>query len=227
MGFEHAVSRNADGTGSTQPPTEGLEAPAGGSRFTGPMSGSWSADGSWFAFRYGEISGGSSGLAYVEAGVDSVPRVYLDEPGSEFQPSLSPDGHWLAYLSDESGRTEVYVRSFPDSEGVQRRLISDSGGREVLWSNSGREIFFTDADLNMLSAHVRTEPTFAVEGVDVLFDATAYVHTVGHRRFDVTSDDQRFLMLRELTGADQAAPGDRSFVFVEHWFEELKRLVPN
>ena len=83
-------------------------------------------------------------------------------PFAEQYPRLSPDGHWLAYASNESGRSEVLVQSFP--EAGARTQISTSGGTEPVWSRDGRELFYLDGDA-MRVVEVRTSPTFVTTSV--------------------------------------------------------------
>ena len=159
-------------------------------------------------------------------GVDSaaVPLVATDF--QEWAPALSPDGRWLAYTSDESGQQEVYVRPFPDVS-AGRWLVSNGGGITPLWAHSGRELFFLARDGLLVAAQVETTPSFRVTETERLFELPPFT-SVGLPTgwYDVTTDDQRFLMAR----VPQAVDGERDvpqLILVKNFFEELKERVGN
>ena len=110
---------------------------------------------------------------------------------------LSPDGRWLAYSSQETERWEIYVVPFPNA-GDAKWAVSTSGGQEPVWSHSGRELFYRNGRGEMVAVQVETEPTFAPGQQEVLFPATQYRTGVNLPRYDVTPDDERFIMVGEL-----------------------------
>ena len=130
---------------------------------------------------------------------------------------FSPDGRFLAYVSDESGRSEVYVRSYP--EGDQKWSVSADGGQEPVWSRDGHELFYRK-DYKMLVVPVETGSTFRAERPHLLFEAPYYTDTSGHPAYDISVDGQRFLMIQDTE--DERT--QLNVVF--NWFQELKRLVP-
>lgn len=135
---------------------------------------------------------------------------------------LSPDGRWLAYASDETGRTEVYVRPFPDTRGA-KYTVSRDGGAEPLWSPSGRELFFRDGRDNLVAATIAPGAGFEVSGMRILFSAVGYWGDNRHRGYTVAPDGRSFLFIKApglLSGSNQA-------VVTLNWFQELRRLVPN
>ncbi len=137
---------------------------------------------------------------------------------SHFNASISPDGRWVTYISEETGNFEVYVQPFPNPSGSKWR-ISPSGGRDPVWSRDGRELFYLREN-TMLAVRVITEPSFATEPAVELFDGP-YVDASG-RYYDVAPDG-RFLMIKPgWLSAGREAP----LRIVFNWFEELKRLVP-
>ncbi|MEJ2206789.1 MAG: protein kinase [Gemmatimonadota bacterium] len=144
---------------------------------------------------------------------------------SDAVPSLSPDGRWLVYQSGQSGRTEVYVRSFPDVEG-QRAIVSSGGGAQPLWSHSGEEIFYVDAEGWMVAARVTTSPRFAVESRQRLFSGEAYrLSGLGTTRrwYSLSPDDQRFMMIQQVPGRDPGLDaGD--LVLIRNWFREIEPM---
>ena len=132
---------------------------------------------------------------------------------------LSPDGHWLAYQSNESGRFEIAVRPFPNA-AAGHWTISTSGGTRPLWARSGTELFYLDGAGAMMRVPVQMAPTFSAGTPAKLFD-TRYVTGQTGRSYDVSPDGQRFLMIKA-AGAEQAP----SMVVVLNWLEELKAKLP-
>ena len=139
---------------------------------------------------------------------------------------VSPDGRWLAYESDSSGRFEIYVRPFPNAGGGQWQ-VSTGGGTRPLWARSGKELFFFGPDGALMRVGVEASgatwnagtPTKLLEG---RYFTGGGVNT--GRTYDVSPDGQRFLMIKA-PGADSAA-APPSIIVVQHWDEELKRVVP-
>ena len=136
---------------------------------------------------------------------------------------FSPDGRYIAYASDESGRYEIYLRPFPRVDNG-RWQISTAGGTRPVWARSGRELFYLDASNALTSVPVTASgPTITIGIPAKLFD-TKYAEPNPSRHFDVSADGQRFLMLKASATADPNAT-PLSMVLVEHWFEELKQRV--
>jgi Tol biopolymer transport system component len=130
-----------------------------------------------------------------------------------YDPSLSPDGRWVAYMSDESGRFEVYVRPYPGPGG--RWQVSENGGGEPVWSPTGREIFYRDGD-RMMSATVRSQGGFEVTGRSLLFEGPYDQRPNRITNYDVTRDGRTFVMLQQVQGTAQS-------VFVTlNWFDQLR-----
>jgi serine/threonine-protein kinase len=146
------------------------------------------------------------------------PSVFLQTPYDETTPQLSPDGRYVAYVSDESGRNEVYVQPF-GSSGTKFRISTD-GGSEILWGENG-EIFYR-ADNHLMAVPVRTHPTLEIGKPQRLFEGP-YLRSSGRStNFDVSADGQRFLMLK-LSDLQASTPPQIHIVL--NWFEELKHLV--
>ncbi len=176
---------------------------------------------------YGAAAGsteGEGGLSYHERGTDGVfsERVdFLLTPGNENGPEFSPDGRYLAYNSDETGRFEVYVQPFP--EGSRKVQVSTNGGHQPRWSTDGAELFYVDISTNMLTAvPVSTEPTFTVGEPQALFASGSLRETTiaNYWRCDVFPDGQRFVMLAPVESDD----GDASTTIrvVMNWYEEFR-----
>ncbi|HTD53122.1 MAG TPA: hypothetical protein VK780_08855, partial [Thermoanaerobaculia bacterium] len=105
---------------------------------------------------------------------------------------LSPDGAWLAYESDESGTSEIFVRSFPEAR--ERRQVSASGGSQARWRGDGRELFFVSPDRKIMGVDVRTQPAFETGTPRVLFQTRILPLVEVRNHYDVTSDGQRFVV---------------------------------
>jgi serine/threonine-protein kinase len=149
----------------------------------------------------------------LDLGGDRTPHQVLATSFNNFLPALSPDGRWLAYVSDESGRPEVYVRPYPGPGG--RWQVSLDGGVEPVWAPNGREIFYRNGERTMVAA-VRTQGGFEVGSRAQLFEA-AFDDFVGVRDYDVAPDGQTFVMFQPVQGTEQT-------VFVTlNWFDQLRR----
>jgi hypothetical protein len=144
----------------------------------------------------------------------------------ELNGDISPDGRWLAYESNSSGRVEVYVRPFPNVNDEQRQ-VSTGGGMQPGWARSGQEMFYFDLDGSLMSVRVTARPgVWNAASPTKLFDSGYFTgdQTFLVRNFDVSPDGQRFLMIKAGTGG-QAATSPH-IVVVQNWLEELRRLVP-
>jgi dipeptidyl aminopeptidase/acylaminoacyl peptidase len=174
----------------------------------------WTSTG-WLIGRTTTSTAGAGDVIAMRPGLDTMPRAFLDMPSNEYTPSPSPDGRWLAYTSNESGRFEVYVTSFPERTSAKWQ-VSSSGGVTPLWSPRGDEIFFLDLDRNLVSARVTTRPAFALVGTQRLFNVEDWAVTaVSRRGFDVSPDGQRFLAVRLAGGF-----GGRRLHVIENWIAE-------
>jgi serine/threonine-protein kinase len=140
--------------------------------------------------------------------------------------TVSPDGRWLAYESNSSGPTEIYIRPFPNVGGGQWQ-VSTAGGRAPLWARNGKELFYVGADGTLLRVPVEASGATWNNGTPMkLLDARYYTAggASGGRTYDVSPDGQRFLMIKA-PGSDVGAVPP-ALIVVQHWDEELKRLVP-
>ncbi len=177
----------------------------------------WSRDAQWLVVRN---TLPTRDILAVRPGADSTPVPIVASPKFEERAAtLSPDGRFIAYQSDESGRDEIYVRPFPRADDGRWQL-STAGGAEPLWSRGGREIFFRAPSGDMLTVPVTTTPAFSPGAPRVLFAAKNLARAPSYRAYDVTPDDQRFLMLRTLD--DSASRQSAQMVFVDNWVAELR-----
>ena len=132
---------------------------------------------------------------------------------------ISPDGHWIAYESNESGR-QIYVRPFPNVEEGKWQISSD-GGAEPVWAPRGPELFYRNGEA-MMVVGIKTEPPPRQGSPEVLFTGR-YHSSETVINFDISPDGQRFLMIKE-AGQEEGQSGQINVIL--NWFEELKHLVP-
>jgi serine/threonine-protein kinase len=134
--------------------------------------------------------------------------------------SVSPDGRWVAYHSDETGRPEVYVRDMTGTGG--RWQVSNAGGEEPHWSRDGRELYYR-SDNRMMAASIDAHTAFQSGTPRLLFEGVYNLRSDSLRSYDVDPTTGRFLMLRPLEEG-QPPPSIRVTL---NWFGELRRLVPS
>ena len=151
---------------------------------------------------------------------DHKAQPLLSKRFNESAPQFSPDGHWLAYVSDESGRYETYVQPYPATGG--KWPISSDGGTEPVWNRNGRELFYRSGN-KMMAVDITTEPGFSVGKPQTLFEGPYLPTPATMPNYDVSADGQRFLMLKP---AEQAQASPTQISVVLNWFEELKQKVP-
>ena len=130
------------------------------------------------------------------------PRVYVATPFSETAPAVSPDGHWLAYVTDETGEQQVYVSSFPAPGG--REVVSIGGGIEPAWGRDGQTLYYRKFSGELIAATLRTDDGFAVVSRRTLWTAP-YEISPDARDYDVYPDGEHFLMLRSRTLSSKLA----------------------
>jgi len=193
---------------------------------------SWSPDGARLAYT---VQNGSQYDIWVTTfGNAPATEPLLEGTAAEYSPSFSPDGRWLAYGSDESGREEVYIRGYPSGERFE---VSTAGGWGAVWNPDGREIYFQGFSRgtgHLLAVSVAVTPDghgLRLGAPVPLFElraagpAGAVEEYVSSSRsgisYDIFPDGKRFLMVKRV--AEQNA---REIVLVQNWFEELKRLAP-
>jgi Tol biopolymer transport system component len=141
------------------------------------------------------------------------PFPFVQGPFSEVLPTFSPDAHYVTYMSNESGRLEIYVQQFPGPGGKWQ--VSAAGGIEPHWSADGKTIYFRGLDAKLMAATVEAGTTFTAGVPQPLFDAR---FQPGQRRntYLVTRDGQKFLILSPV-GKERIAP----ITVVLHWPETL------
>jgi eukaryotic-like serine/threonine-protein kinase len=140
---------------------------------------------------------------------------------------ISPDGRWLAYQSDSSGPIEIYVQPFPNVDGGGQRQVSTAGGTQPLWSRKTKELFYVGANGTLMGVSVEAIGVTWNNGRPTKLLEARYLTASGAnggRTYDASPDGKRFLMIKGPSTDTAATPP--AVILVQHWDEELKRLVP-
>jgi serine/threonine-protein kinase len=177
--------------------------------------GTLSADGSTFVLVTGYGEGGFN-LVTRKIGGDTVNTPFIATAANEYAPRFSPDGHWLAYTSDESGRPEVYVRPFPGSG--PRVQVSTDGGNQAVWSADSRHIFFRSGPAFIAADVAATGNSISVASRRKLFEGSFYGTDpmMVSAAYDVSPDGRSFLVGRAI-----GETGDEIVVWTG-WLQELR-----
>lgn len=149
----------------------------------------------------------------MERGVEADPIPIFEGKHAEQDVRFSPDGKWISYESNETGRFEIYVQPFPGLDAKWQ--VSVDGGLDAVWHPDGTELFYWDGH-RLMATPVETDPTFTFGEAQPLFEMDSKV------AYDVASDGERFVIIKEGESSAWAS----ELIVVENWFEELKRLAP-
>jgi len=156
------------------------------------------------------------------------PEIFLSTPFDEREPAFSPDGRWMAYSSNESGRSEVYVRPFPAGppSGSRRSTISTGGGRHPIWSRDGRALFYEGLNDRIMSAAYTAKGDFFAAGKPGPWSNTPIDDIATPWNLDVTPDGKRFAVAL-LPEADSAGHANASVhvTFLVNFFDEVRRRI--
>ena len=188
----------------------------------GKVPSSWSRDGRFLLYRARDRNG-KWGIWVLPLKGDKKPFPFLHTEFNEEGGQFSPDGRWVAYSSDESGRTEIFVRPFsPDSNGTAsgaggKWLISNGGGAQPRWRGDGRELYYLASDGKLMAVEVSTNPVFQAGVPKVLFQALA-MSNASYSEWDLTADGKRFLL-----PAPTAQSAQAPFTVVLNWQAGLKK----
>jgi len=210
--------QSADGSGT---PEELPNLPPG----TAYRPRSWSPDGKTLAFSVSKTPA-DWGIWTVPVQGQGKADLFADvTPSLQENAAFSPDGRWIAYGSNESGnRFQIYVQPFPKT-GAAKYQISREGGEAPLWSPDGKELFYYQTETrSLLAVPIQTQPTFTF-GNPVPIPIERIVQGNTGRRYDITPDGMRFLVLLPADQSDESRQTLKINV-VLNWFEELKQRVP-
>jgi serine/threonine protein kinase len=206
---DHMYLLNPDGTGKEQP----LEQPVIESIANYPSS--WSPDGRLLLFDHQDKSGKISVWVLPFSG-DRKPYRFVETQFNAQAGKFSPDGRWVAYVSNDSGRDEVYVAPFPGPGG--RVQVSSGGGSQPRWRRDGRELFYLSPDIKMMAADVSaTAEDFRAGSVRTLFAVSPLGGVPGYL-YDVTADGQRFVVAQDFEHTSTLP-----LTMVINWPAELKK----
>jgi len=182
----------------------------------GVWEAEFSRDGEWLIVRADDQA--SFGVFHARRlRGDTILTMIYSDSSFNTQLALSSDSRWLAFTSDRSGRSEIYVASFPDMQ--VKYPVSQGGGTEPRWARSGRELFFKSRG-KLMSLPVAAGAGFAPGSARALFSVTQYADAVNRPQYDVAPDDRRFVMIRRPVSETR-----QEVVLVEHFFADLKAKV--
>jgi len=219
-GSSHLLLKAADGSGA--------EEQIGSAEIATLFPQSWSPDGRMLTLSGLQASTRSWDIWVLPREGKASPL--LQTRFTEGSGTLSPDGRWLAYVSNESGIYQVYVQAFPGPGGKWQ--VSTDGGTEPVWARNGRELFYRSGR-KLMSVEITTNPAFVARNPKTLFESDYQPNVVvfGRQNYDVTPDGQRFIMIRS---KESAAAANNPFMsknapqinVMLNLFEELERKVP-
>jgi Tol biopolymer transport system component len=173
----------------------------------------WSSDGRRILYSVMSANNGFD-IWYTEfSDGDWKPMPFLQTRSHEYAAKLSPDGRYIAYVSDETGRDEIFVRPFPAGEG--KWAISTNGGKQVRWRGDGRELFYTQEPA-LMGVSLQTAPAFRPGAPVLLFSNAAFQVPGWEPHYDVSPDGQRFLVPERLGGV-------RKIHVVQNWFAAFRK----
>jgi len=152
-------------------------------------------------------------LRLADDGTVEETAPYLETPHMESAPSISPDSRFVGYTSNESGKFEVYVQSFPDPSG--KWLVSTDGGSQLRWSRDGKELFYVEGEA-LISVSISLQPSFSMGSRRKLFSTPELALTTGPQRYDVSADGKRFVTL------EVVEPASNELRIVQNWYEEFR-----
>jgi serine/threonine-protein kinase len=188
-------------------------------------AGAVSSDGRWLIFTEAVPKMGDDVMQVALNGTRRVTSL-VHSRFTERNGVVSPDGRWLAYEANDSGRFEISVRPFPEVNGGHWQ-VSTGGGTRPLWAPNGQELFYLSPTGAVMRVGVERAPSWAATTPELLIkDGYFTIPAVNPgRTYEIAPDGQRFLMIKEGSGSGETAAPPQIIV-VQHWVEELKRLVP-
>ncbi len=175
----------------------------------------WSSDGKFIVFRKISEKTGSD-IELLPLVGERQPRVYLATRFDEYWAKVSPDSRWIAYQSNESGRYEIYVQSFP--EPGRKVTVSQGGGSLPRWRRDGKELYYVSGDDKLMAVPVETGAGFSAGTPVLLFEIGGFGRRTNRYVYDVSNDGQKILLLRPLEDSSL-----RPLTVVQNWTQLLKK----
>ena len=180
----------------------------------------WSRDGEYLIYQRADLKTGFD-LYYLQRSEDDSgweQHPFLQTPFNETGAKFSPDGEYVAHVSNESGQNEVYVRSFPG--GSRRVRVSANGGTQVRWSRDGEELFYVEEE-TLVATSVSSGPTFEVGSTTRLFEHPRMIRgiRVWNPTYDVSADGQFFVVVEDIDTTEERSP---LIHVVQNWYEEFR-----
>ena len=203
----------ADGSGTAERLTEGPHAPT-----------AFTPDGAQLLF-FQPSNAPPHDIGMVSLDGERRVELLLEGPYNERNAEISPDGNWLAYESDESGQSEIYVRPFPDVS-ASREQVSTDGGTRPLWSGDGRELFYWVEPSTIMAVSVDAGTDFTAGRPDVAVQGSFPTAVFVGRHYDVSRDGDRFLLITEASDPEAEEPAPAQITVVLNWTQELLERVP-
>ncbi len=201
---ETIIVKPADGSGEARVLGEGKQPhwSFGGRHIVYTKTGAQSSDDLWYL--------------PLDEGGKAMPL--LQTPAKEHHPQLSPDGRWMAYVSNESGQGEIYLMAFPQGEGKWQ--VSVSGGQWPRWNRAGDELYYFDGE-SVLAVQVQAGAAPSLSKPQPLFSTASRGFDIGDQGYDVTADGLHFLVVRDAD--EEQGPG--VITLVQNWFEEFNQAM--
>jgi eukaryotic-like serine/threonine-protein kinase len=182
---------------------------------------SWSRDGRFLLYQSSSRNVARGDLWVLPLEGDKKPFPFQNSGFNSDDGQFSPDGRWVAYVSDESGRNEIYVRTFSPATAATgsdtggKWLISTAGGTEPRWRGDGKELYYLAPDNMVMAVEISANPAFSAGVPKALFQAPRYPSFVSENHWDVTRDGKRYLFAAQSTQAP--------FTVVVNWQAGLKK----
>jgi Tol biopolymer transport system component len=178
----------------------------------------WTRDGKYLVYQHSNTKTVTD-ISYLELQPGADPRkpvTFLSTAANERVPKLSPDGRFLAYVSNESGSKEIYVRPFPDGAGKWQASVK--GGTQPHWRSDGKEMYYVE-DNALMAVTISTTQGFTLGPPQRLFESADLLYTLAATQYDVSADGQRFVTIAPVQQNEPAPP---KIHIVLNWYEEFR-----
>jgi serine/threonine-protein kinase len=211
-GVETIHWQSADGTGAPEKLTEGTQS---------QFPSAFTPDGQFLLFQ--EPAAAPRDIYLLNLADGKVQPLLASPKFNEDNPQVSPNGRWLAYESNQSGRDDIYVRPFPNVDGAGGVLVSTGGGTQPLWSRTGKELFYLVRPSTIMAVPVDiATPSFSAGNPEAVVNGGFMAPPFSGLSYSVSPDGKRFLVIKD----PRTSSAPPQLVLAFNWLEELERLVP-